>query len=303
MRNLIIMYKEMLWEGDFVVVYGDLLFLINFSMDFLCFYISCLLLHQKMPTLRAVWASILGGAYSVAALFISASSFQALLIDAFVLILMCVIVYLRGGVSFLGMLKRIFLYFFVSALLGGLMTALFSLLNRVEAFSGDLGMGDGIDAWVFAVLVIIGSIITLNGGRIFRSSSSRGSATLVLESELGKVELCALIDSGNLAVEPISGKSVAFVSVEKCKKIIENSMYDALKNNSNINDIPIGVMSKIRMVPTQAISGKLFLPAIKFKKAFVSQGKKKKNIDVYIALVNEEYLGEYDAIISHETII
>ena len=303
MRNLIIMYKEMLWEGDFVVVYGDLLFLINFSMDFLCFYISCLLLHQKMPTLRAVLASVLGGSYSVAALFISASSFQALLIDAFVLILMCVIVYLRGGVSFLGMLKRIFLYFFVSALLGGLMTALFSLLNRVEAFSGDLGMGDGIDAWMFAALVIIGSIITLNGGRIFRSSSSRGSATLILESELGKVELCALIDSGNLAVEPISGKSVAFVSVEKCKKIIENSMYDALKNNSNINDIPIGVMSKIRMVPTQVISGKLFLPAIKFKKAFVSQGKKKKNIDVYIALVNEEYLGEYDAIISHETII
>ena len=207
-----------------MVVYGDLLFLINFSMDFLCFYISCLLLHQKLPLLRAFLSSLVGGAYSVAALFIAASKIQALALDVLVLVLMCLIVYLRKETTCGKILKGIFLYFFVSALLGGLMTALFSLFNRIEILANDMGMNEEIDVWIFALLVIVGSLITLKGGKIFRSSSSTKTVTLQIESELGRAELCALVDSGNLATEPISGKSVAFVSVEKCKKIIENSM-------------------------------------------------------------------------------
>ena len=286
-----------------MVVYGDLLFLINFSMDFLCFYISCLLLHQKIPTLRTVLASILGGVYSVVALFISVNAAWAFLIDIFVLAFMCIVVYWKNGSTLGEILKRIFLYFFISALLGGIMTALFSLLNRVDVFADGLGIEDGIDAWVFALLVIIGSIFTLNGGKIYRTSSSKRVTELILESELGSVRLCALLDSGNLATEPISGKTVAFVSVEKCKKIIEKSMYDAINESSNIDDIPMSMMAKIRIVPTRAISGKSFLPAMKFKKVSVIEGKKKKDIDIYVALVKGEYLGEYDAIISHETII
>lgn len=286
-----------------MVVYGDLLFLINFSMDFLCFYISCLLLHQKIPTLRTVLASILGGVYSVVALFISVNAAWAFLIDIFVLAFMCIVVYWKNGSTLGEILKRIFLYFFISALLGGIMTALFSLLNRVDVFADGLGIEDGIDAWVFALLVIIGSIFTLNGGKIYRTSSSKRVTELILESELGSVRLRALLDSGNLATEPISGKTVAFVSVEKCKKIIEKSMYDAINESSNIDDIPMSMMAKIRIVPTRAISGKSFLPAMKFKKVSVIEGKKKKDIDIYVALVKGEYLGEYDAIISHETII
>ena len=286
-----------------MVVYGDLLFLINFSMDFLCFYISCLLLHQKIPTLRTVLASILGGVYSVVALFISVNAAWAFLIDIFVLAFMCIVVYWKNGSTLGEILKRIFIYFFISALLGGIMTALFSLLNRVDVFADGLGIEDGIDAWVFALLVIIGSIFTLNGGKIYRTSSSKRVTELILESELGSVRLRALLDSGNLATEPISGKTVAFVSVEKCKKIIEKSMYDAINESSNIDDIPMSMMAKIRIVPTRAISGKSFLPAMKFKKVSVIEGKKKKDIDIYVALVKGEYLGEYDAIISHETII
>lgn len=286
-----------------MIVYGDLLFLINFSIDFLCFYISCLLLHQKLPIFRACLSSLAGGIYSVAALFITANKIQALALDVFVLIVMCLVVYLNKDTTIKRTMKGIFLYFFVSALLGGLMTALFSLFNRIEILADDMGMGEGIDAWIFALLVIIGSLITLKGGKIFRSSSSTRIVTLEIESELGGVELCALADSGNLATEPISGKSVVFVGVEKCKKIIDETTYNALNHNSNIDDIPISVLSKIRIVPTQVLSGKSFLPALKFKKVTVREGKKKKNIDVYIALVDGNYLGEYDAIISHETII
>ena len=78
-----------------MIVYGDLLFLINFSMDFLCFYISCLLLHKKLPTLRACFSSCIGGIYSVVALFIAVDKISAFVIDISVLILMCIVVYYK----------------------------------------------------------------------------------------------------------------------------------------------------------------------------------------------------------------
>ena len=74
-----------------MVVYGDLLFMINFSMDFLCFYFSCLLTHRKLPNLRAVIASSLGGIYSVVVLFMSVKQPLAFILDVFALFLMCAI--------------------------------------------------------------------------------------------------------------------------------------------------------------------------------------------------------------------
>ena len=118
-----------------MVVYGDLLFFINFSMDFLCFYISCLLLHQRLPIFRACLSSFVGGVYSVLALFLTFDGAKATALDILVLILMCLVVYCGKEVTFLRIVKGIFLYFFVSALLGGLMTALFSLFNASQSFS------------------------------------------------------------------------------------------------------------------------------------------------------------------------
>ena len=286
-----------------MAVYGDLLFLINFSMDFLCFYISCYLLHQKLPTFRACIASCLGGIYSVLSLFIVTEKYLAIFIDLLVLILMCLTVYLTKNITFRKIVKGIFLYFFVSALLGGLMTALFSLFNRMELLVKDMGISEGIDVWVFAILALIGTFLTFFGGRIFRSSESRKTVMLEIESELGCVRVDALVDSGNLVSEPISGKSVAFVSVEKCKNIIDNTLYIAVKNNSNIDELPLNILSKIRVIPTKQISGEVLLMAQKFKKVILYNGKRKKEIDVYIGFVREENLSGCDAIISDNTMI
>ncbi|MBR2381066.1 MAG: sigma-E processing peptidase SpoIIGA [Clostridia bacterium] len=201
-----------------MIVYGDLLFLINFSMDFLCFYLSCLLLHRKPNTVRCVLASVVGGIYSVSALFIKIGGVGAFAIDLLVLIFMCLLAYGVRKNGFWGLAKAIFLYFFVSALLGGMMTALFSLFNSMDVLNEIEGADGGINVWAFSLLTIAGSILTLRGGRIFKTSFSKKTAILEIQNEKGMLELRALVDSGNLATEPISGKGVAFVNVEKCKK-------------------------------------------------------------------------------------
>ena len=286
-----------------MIVYGDLLFLINFSMDFLCFYLSCLLLHRKMKTFSVILASILGGIYSVASLFIKTNGVWAFVIDLLVLVLMCCVAYGIRKNNFIYLIKAIFLYFFVSALLGGLMTALFSLFNSMDVLDGIENTSNGINIWIFAVLALVGAIFTFRGGRIFRTSFSKKVVTLEIKNESGVAELRALVDSGNLVTEPISGKSVVFVNIERCRNILDKTLYDVLINGSHVNDDALMLKYKIRIVPTRAISGRTFLYALKFHNVILKNGKTKKELDVYIALLPHKALGEYDAIISNEAII
>lgn len=286
-----------------MVVYGDLLFLINFSMDFLCFYICCRLLHEKLPTFRGVLASFLGGVYSVASLFIKADRWVALSLDLFVLFVMCLCVWSGRKMTPLRFFKNCGIYFFVSALLGGFMTALFSLFNQIGIFAEDIGLDGGIEVWIFAVLALVSCIFTLFGGRFFRSSSAKGTLTLVIESESGSATLTALIDSGNSAVEPISGKSVAFVSLDPIKGLLTKEEYSAFSDYSVTREIPAFLATRVRLVPSRTVSGSVLLPAVKFKKVSIIVKGKVKEIDVYIAPLPAELLGVHEAIISHEIIV
>ena len=286
-----------------MIVYGDLLFLINFSMDFLCFYIACLLLHKRIAIFRTCLASVIGGIYSVAALFIKTQGGIALFLDISVLAFMCAIVFATKNTSLWWMLKAIFLYFVISALLGGGMTALYSLFNRMNLLNKDMNMDDGIDVWIFALLALLGSVVTLNGGRIFRVRNSIKEVKLELENESQRVVLRALVDSGNLAIEPISGKAVAFVRLEACKGTLSNEEYEYLCGKSDLAQMPLHIVRKIRLIPSRTLSGEAYLPAMRFKRVALVSGKRKKELDIYVAFVNDDALSGYDAIISQEILV
>ena len=110
-------------------VYVDLFFLINFSMDLLCFFITAKLLSTRVLTKRAVLASLLGGIYACLSLFLYVSGLLAALIDLAACVLMCAVAVKRRGE--LGeTLGFSIVYAAVSAVVGGVMTALFSFFNK-----------------------------------------------------------------------------------------------------------------------------------------------------------------------------
>ncbi len=75
---------------DGEVIYGDVFFIINCSMDFLVLFSTSKILHIKTSGIRTVFAASLGGAYSIAALFIENTVFSVISGVAASL-LMCVI--------------------------------------------------------------------------------------------------------------------------------------------------------------------------------------------------------------------
>ena len=113
-----------------IVVYADLLFLIDFSMDLLTLYIVSKVLRRRISLLRMVSAAAMGGVYSVATLSLPKGVFS-MLFGLFVCFVMCMTALLsKRWENFAKMPLYTCLFFVVSSLLGGMMTAFYSLLNR-----------------------------------------------------------------------------------------------------------------------------------------------------------------------------
>ena len=197
-----------------VVIWGEVLFCIDFCMDFCALYFTSRLLglHTGIKRL-CISAAVCAAAGVICASEIrlwgqAAVMMTALFIAVFLLIsderrhLRCYI-------------RTILLFLFLEACCGGIMTALFYSLNR--SFSA-LGMHVTHEAARFRWFLITAAVLFLLLGIISRMISDADVKKLVqrggkAEIRIGERELHipCLFDSGNLVREPISGKPVIFL--------------------------------------------------------------------------------------------
>ena len=246
-------------------VYADLLFLINFSMDFLCFYITGAILHKKLSVVRALLASVCGGVYSVAILFAYPVPPFSLVCDGVAFVLMCAAVFIkknmRPGTFFL----QSAVYVGVSVALGGMMTAMFNLLNTLELPISEPGANsEGIPVWFFALLAAVSGVATLMGGRFFRAKQSERSASVEIEYGGRSATLCAVCDTGNLVRDPISGKCVVVADLTSIRRLLPEPLVLAVKENnaSRLSRLPDDAAKGLRIIPTRSVGGMSMLYAI-----------------------------------------
>ena len=67
-----------------MTLYADVLFAINFSMDFLSLYLTSVILHKKIYKSRIIISALLGGLYGVVEMLISIDKVISVLISVFV---------------------------------------------------------------------------------------------------------------------------------------------------------------------------------------------------------------------------
>lgn len=265
-------------------VYADLLFLINFSMDFLCFYISSKILSFKLSPLRAVLGATLGGIYSVIALFLPSFYGVSFLIDIAVGLCMCLVVWgaSRKSDLFLGFL----LYFAVSMALGGFMTAIFNLLNRLGFNKINAGTGDGISVWLFALVALVSGAVTLLGGRFFKRRSSERSAELEISYGGRTKKISAFVDTGNLLSEPISGKPCVIADTKELEDLLPSEILSAAARGGVTLLVSEAHARNIRLIPAITATGEGLLVAIRVDKMRIDSGKGMYETDALLALTS-----------------
>ena len=232
-------------------VYGDVLFLINFSMDFLVLFCTSRIMHIKQKPYRLVISSVLGGAYAVAALLIT-NNVVSVLCNIAAALVMCLIAYPKArGLTFF---KCAALFFGLSLLTGGGITASYVLLSKlgrgVSVNSDFTPVLSDIPLGTFCILGAVSVALSFITGKIFGRHKAREEVSVTVVCGRGKATLRCMSDSGALLREPLTGAPVIIVKPDCVKNCVEPALFEALCA-ADLTKTAAG----LRIIPSKSIGG------------------------------------------------
>jgi len=255
-------------------VYADLLFLINFSMDYLCLYVCAKVMGRRIRLPRFLLSAAIGGIYSVVSLFLSITSLLSIVIDIGVCLIMCAIVFAEKGRRLSSTLLCTFLFVGISMMTGGCMTAIFNFLNRLDLPLSDIGE-DGISTYLFALLAAIAGFISLRSGELISKRAPIKECKVKITFQGQEIELLGFADSGNLVKDPISGKAVIIVDKETVAKSLPIVEFDMFKQGKATEKLPFGCL---RLIPINTAGGKGLLVAALPEKTVIEYEHRNKSL-------------------------
>ena len=187
-------------------VYVDILFLINFCMDFLALYLAGGAMRTERRTGRLFFAAALGAAYAVLDVLYCKNHILSLATGLLVSFVLCLVAfYDRRGVA---LFKHFLLFWGISLLLGGAVTTLYTLLGGI--FGETTGTPTRTD--VLLTLAGVASIAIAAAERFFMRHTEERAVRLSLSVGERSATLLALCDSGNLLTDPVTARPVLIVA-------------------------------------------------------------------------------------------
>ncbi len=270
-------------------VFGDILFIINFSMDFLSLYISGKILHLDMNKRSLLLSSAIGGVYGVVSLFIKGALPSAVLNIA-VYLLMCFAAYKNIVLS--QYIKLCVLFYSVSLLMGGAVTASYSFIDSLMADmwgSGTITQAKKVPFFLFVIIVVLGGVTAYVTGKIFAKSTDVKDAYLTVVFEEKRVDMHVLIDSGNLLHEPLSGAPVILIKNDKFKKLTGCTAKTILQNEK--------LLLKTRFIPAHSAGGDAMFYGILPDKVLIGTKNEKVPMTAVIAVCDSADFAEFDGVI------
>ena len=194
-----------------MTVYVDVLFAVNFSMDFISLFICAVVMKRKIYKWRMLLAAAIGGIYGVFEVLCTMHALIAAIVAVLVSFIMCFVAYYEKSIKRFTLMY--IMYWGVSATLGGVMSLLYNFLNKILAEQiKNYSFAKVYTGARFFIIASLTAIVSMLFGRFYSSKKDVKHAHLEIKMD-GKIyEFDALCDSGNMLIEPISGKSVILVT-------------------------------------------------------------------------------------------
>lgn len=266
------------------VVYADLLFFINFLIDGLCLSVSALVLGRGLRLPRLAAGAALGGLYAVFAVWLPVDN-PLFLVPLHLLAAFLICLAAFGRQSAKADAANTLCFFVVSALLGGIIYAVYSVCGRYAYYGG------AFYAELSAPALIAGACAasTIAAVCLIKAKTRAVSkyADLILTFRGKECVLHCLCDSGNLLVCPYTALPVAVIGLNAAKKLFSGEELDALKETPAMKDV--------RPLPASGIGGSALLPSFVPEeartKAFGNGKYKNVRLCVAIRLTNDDFGG------------
>lgn len=201
------------------VIYVDVLFLMNFSSDFLILSLTARLLRRDSTRLRLILASFFGGIYAVVATILLWGT-VALITTVLALCLM--VFFAFGYGNFSRYLRSCLSVWLLSTLFGGVITLVWSQL-RVYFGSNRVRADTGAKLVFFLLLSLFGYLLVRLAARLSGVGDERSvRVRITVGSTRRTLEL--LVDNACFLREPLSGKAVIILSRQSASGLMPSAI-------------------------------------------------------------------------------
>lgn len=293
-----------------MTIYLDVVIIENLIMNSIIIYATAIVTKAKIEHLRIFLASLIGAIYSVLSYISKLAIFSNLFIKILLSIVMVYIAFNPPKIKTLG--KQLLLFYLTSFLFGGVAFSLIYIIKPQEILMKDgLFLGTYPLKTVF-LGAIIASIILITAFKVIKNKITAKDIYCNIEIYLEQknIEIKAMLDTGNLLKEPISGMPVIVVEHTKLYDIIPKEILNNLDKilGGDLESIPEEIkekyLTKLKVIPYSSL-GKQNGMILGIKADKIKIIKEDENIiknNVIIGIYNKSLTkrGEYNGLVGIE---
>jgi len=275
-------------------LYVDVYFFINFTVDLLACYFSSRLVGIRPHFKRILFCSFLGAVVSI--IDVLAETEVLLKIIPNIIFFILLFIFISRNINFVRRIKFVAVFFIVELLLGGIVYYFYNFLDRYfDEIREYIGTDSANRKALVMSLIILFSIGVLKVLiMIFSNSVNEKNVKVTITFDEKEISVDALVDTGNLAKDPMSMTPVMFIKKEVAKRFLPERVVELY----DIDGIPQKYKKRIRLIPITRGSGTHLVTGIRVDRIFVENEGTTEEVDFTVAIDKEGgTFGGYEALI------
>lgn len=275
-------------------------------MNIIILYTTSIILKVKQKVIRIITASLIGSIYAIIAYTTEISIYTSIISKW---ILAIVIVYIAFNPQTVKkMCKQVLIFYLTSFVFGGVALYLIYFLKPQEIF---IKNGVYVGKYVLKVIflgAIIAFIIVKISFKLIKTKINSKDMYCKIKVFIDEkvIQTIAMIDTGNLAKEPITNRPVVIIENNLLEEVLPKEICNNVENilSGNLDGVPEKYIPRLRCIPFSSLGKQNgMLLGIKADGIEVDfEEEKKCSKDVIIGVYDKSLTkkGEYRALIGLE---
>lgn len=295
-----------------ITIYLDIIFLENLIMNSIILYTTAIILKIKPKTVRVVISSTIGSVYAIITYVTEIEVYTSVILKAILAVIMVYVAFNPQNIK--KMWKQVAIFYLTSFVFGGVTLYLIYYIKPQEVLMKN---GVYVGEYILKVIMlgaILAFVIIKISLKIIKTKISPKDMYCKIKIKLNEktIETKAMIDTGNLAREPITNTPVIIVESTLLEEVLPIQILNNLEkilcgDLSQISEeIQEKYISKLRCIPFSSLGKQNgMLLGIRADEIQVeTEDEKKISNNVIIGIYDKSLTkrGEYRALIGIELI-
>lgn len=260
-----------------MTVYWDLMFIINFFVDYLIIYSTAKIGYLNTDIYRMFFASLFGG---IAGIFVFEIKYSFVFL-VYILLSLAINYIAFKKIDF----KILITFYIVTFIYGGIGNYVNNLFGVMRVENGFLYFENNIIAVILSITICTFLVIMLL--KLFKrcviKSNLYNEIEIIYEGK--NVSVTGYMDTGNLLLDPITQYPVILVDYEKVMDILPEPLKTFLNKGTDLSySLSRKYLNRIRLIPYKNSSSENILKGFKPDKVIIKGNKDKEVKDVIIAV-------------------